>query len=75
MNAAKTTTLTAEAAALVQQAAVAMCKALETLQQANGRPLTVADLHAVTGPALRAATAVKRACTCAAPTATRKTKA
>lgn len=58
---AKTTTLTAEAVALVQQAAGAMCKALETLQQANGRPLTVADLHALTGPTLRAGTAIKRA--------------
>lgn len=58
---AKTTTLTAEAVALVQQAAGAMCKALETLQQANGRPLTVADLHALTGPTLRAGSAVKRA--------------
>lgn len=58
---AKTTTLTAEAVALVQQAAGAMCKALETLHQANGRPLTVADLHALTGPTLRAGTAIKRA--------------
>jgi hypothetical protein len=58
---AKTTTLTAEAVALVQQAAEAMCKALETLHQANGRPLTVADLHALTGPTLRAGTSIKRA--------------
>ena len=58
MTAAKTTTLTAEAAALVQQAAGAMCKALATLQQANGRPLTVADLHALNGPTLRAATSI-----------------
>lgn len=61
MTAAKTTALTAEAAALVQQAAGAMCKALATLQQANGRPLTVADLHKATGPILRSATAIKRA--------------
>lgn len=61
MNAAKTTILTAEATTLVQQAAGVMCKALETLQQANGRPLTVGDLHAITGHTLRAGTAIKRA--------------
>lgn len=61
MNTPKTTRLTPEAAALVQQAAGAMCKALETLQQANGRQLTVADLHRLNGPVLRAATHVKRA--------------
>lgn len=61
MTAAKTTALTAEAAALVQQAAGAMCKALATLQQANGRPLTVADLHKATGPTMRASTLIRRA--------------
>lgn len=59
--AAKAQTLPAEALALLQQASVQMHKALAVLQQAQHRPLTVADLHALTGPSLRAATAVKRA--------------
>lgn len=58
-----TTHLTPEAVALLQQTATAMHKALAVLQQAQHRALTVADLHAVTGPTMRSATAVKRACT------------
>lgn len=53
--------LPAEALALLQQASVQMHKALAVLEQAQHRALTVADLHALTGPSLRAATAVKRA--------------
>ena len=53
--------LPAEALALLQQASGQMHKALAVLQQAQSRALTVADLHALTGPSLRAATAVKRA--------------
>ena len=55
--------LPAEALALLQQASVQMHKALAVLAQAQHRVLTVADLHAVTGPTMRSATAVKRACT------------
>lgn len=69
--AAKAQTLPAEALALLQQARLHMSKAMATLQQAEHRHLTVADLHALTGPTMRAATAVKRAGT-AAHTATRK---
>lgn len=57
---AKTTALTPEATALVQQARVQLSKALATLP-AEGHPLMVSHLHAVTGPALRAGTAIKRA--------------
>lgn len=46
--------LPAEALAL-QQASVQMHKALAVLEQAQHRALTVADLHALTGPSLRAA--------------------
>ena len=55
--------LPAEALALLQQARLHMSKAMATLQQAEHRHLTVADLHAITGPTMRSATAVKRACT------------
>ena len=62
MNATnKAMPLPAEALALLQQASVQMHKAMATLQQAEHRQLTVADLHALTGPVLRAATAIKRA--------------
>lgn len=57
---AKTTTLTAEAAALVQQARVQMQKALDALPS-DGQPVTLANLHKATGPTLRAGTAIKRA--------------
>lgn len=71
MSAPKTAHLPPEALALLQQARLHMSKAMATLQQAEHRHLTVADLYRLTGPTLRAATAVKRAGT-AAHTATRK---
>lgn len=61
MNATKTTHLTPEAVALVQQAADAMNKAQTMLAMADGRQMTLADLHRLTGPALRSATYIKRA--------------
>lgn len=62
MNATnKAMPLPAEALALLQQARLHMSKAMATLQQAEHRQLTVADLHALTGPTLRAGTAIKRA--------------
>lgn len=71
MSAPKTAHLPPEALALLQQASVQMHKALAVLQQAEHRHLTVGDLYALTGPTLRAATAVKRAGT-ATHTAPRK---
>lgn len=67
--------LPAEALALLQQANVQMHKALAVLQQAQHRALTVADLHALTGPSLRAATAVKRAGTATQTAIHHQTKA
>lgn len=61
MTAAATTHLTPEAAALVQQAAAAMQKAQTMLAMADGRQMTLADLHRLTGPVLRSATYIKRA--------------
>lgn len=61
MSAAANTRLTPEAVALVQQAANAMHKALALLALADGRQLTLTDLHRLTGPVLRSATCIKRA--------------
>jgi hypothetical protein len=61
MTAAATTHLTPEAVALVQQAAAAMQKAQTMLAMADGRQMTLADLHRLNGPAMRAATLIRRA--------------
>lgn len=55
-----TTRLNPEATTLVQQARAQLAKALATLP-AEGHPLMVSHLHAVTGPTMRASTLIRRA--------------
>ena len=61
MSTPKTTRLTPEAVALVQQAADAMQKAQAMLALSDGRQMTLADLHRLNGPVIRAATLIRRA--------------
>lgn len=61
MSTPQTTRLTPEAVALVQQAADAMNKALHLLALSDGRQMTLADLHRLNGPVMRAATLIRRA--------------